>query len=320
MPPATAAPATTSADPAASALASTSTPAAATAMPTYNYSDNVSSDQALQDLTNFETSSKSPIDIYNEAVNKLGIADVRTGVTKLRKNIADTNALLSALPDSVSGRTSGSLVTEAQRQRVLATERAPLDQANASYGNQYSMESQNLNDLTNQANVQSGLVSEGQNNIRTALQGRLSNIQSKEAETRRREEADRAFQASLDSVRVQQEQFAKTMAENQRQFNVTSSRASAAVAPQQANQSMLAELASYAQKYKSTLGSNPNGTRENIIQALTTKYGAYVDPKAISALVYQTYIPDSLEKQNRTKAGGTPQKALMSSLGYSGAF
>jgi len=224
-------PATATSDPAAAALSTTApAPAAGTVVPQYNYSDNVSGDQALQDLTNFQTGQKAPVDIYNEAVAKLGIADVRTNVTNLRKNIADTNALLSALPDSVAGRTSGSLVTEAQKQRVLATERAPLDQANANYSNNYNMESANLNDLTNQANTQTGLITEGQKNIENALTTRLSSIQSREAEAQRRVEADRAFQATLDSIRVQQAQFAKTFAEQQRQFNVSTAQSAAKAA------------------------------------------------------------------------------------------
>lgn len=266
----------TTADPAATAMAST-TPAA-----TPQYADNVSSDQALQDLTNFQTSVKSPVDVYNDAVTKLGIPDVRANVTSLRKNIADTNALLSALPDSVSGRTSGSLTTEAQRQRVLATERAPLDTANAGYSNNYNMESANLNDLTGQASNQAQLVDAGNKNIQDALTTRLTTIQSKEQTAAAKAEADRQFQATLDSIKQSQAQFAATLAENQRQFNISSAASKASAnapsVPQQAS--------SDAGRLLNGIMTRPPGyTEATIIPTLQSQYPELTDAQ-IKSIVY----------------------------------
>jgi len=168
-------------------------PAVQTATPTYD--NNVGSGQALQDLTNFQTSQKSPVDAYNEAVTQLGIPDVRTNVTGLRKQIADTTALLNALPDSVTGRTSGSLVTDAQRGRILGMERAPLDQANAGYNNAYGVASANLADLTGQAQNQASLVEQGQKNIEGALSTRYQGIKSAEDTKAAQAAADRQYQA-----------------------------------------------------------------------------------------------------------------------------
>lgn len=329
-------PTTTTTNPATEALQTTSAPATAPAtppagaaggttggtglpapvIPRYNYAPATSADAALQDLTNFQTSAKSPIDIYNEATTQLGIPDVRTRVTNLRKNIADTEALLSALPDSVSGRTSGSLVTEAQRQRVLATERAPLDTANASYGRDYNMASSDLNEKLGLATQQASLVEQGNKNIQDALSTRYNAQKSKEDEVRRREEADRAFNAQMKQIEAQQAQFAQQLAESRRQFNISSAKSNAPSAAQVNNQNLLNELSRAAAVYQSNIGKNANGAREQLINAMVTKYGASVDPKLIKDLVYSTYIPNSLENQNSSAAKSTKGKQLQSDLGF----
>lgn len=337
----------TSPDPAGAALATTTNPAGGTAtpaaavptaapvapaatpltIPAYNYSNNVSSGQALQDLTDFTTHQQSPVDVYNNAVSTLGIPDVRTNVTSLRKQIADTTALLNALPESVTGRTSGSLTTEAQRQRILATERAPLDQANQQYSTNYNMESQNLNDLLGQANTQTGLVTQGQDRISQALQTRYTGIQSAEAEKQRQAEAQRQFDLTVQQIHQDQANFEKNFAasqaqfaEDQRQFNVTNARLSQPSGAAADNKNLLSDLAGISQQYQTNLGKNPSGFREEMIRQLTSRYGASVDPKQIAALVYNTYIPNSLENKNQTAAKNANTKALMANFPAYGGF
>jgi len=125
----------------------------------------------------------------------------------------------------------------------------------------------------------------------------------------------------MQQIATQQAQFQQQFSESQRQFNaqIAMSKANAS-APSATNQSqaLLGDLQSIANNYKSTLGRNPNGLRENIIQQLTSKYGAFVDPSVISNLVYKTYIPDSLENQNQKATKNPTVSAINSATGFRG--
>ena len=89
-------------------------------------------------LNTFDQNYQSPIDIYNKTLNDLGIVDARTNVTSLRKALMDNQALLNQLPANIQQRTSDALVSEAQRQRLVAAEGEPLQQASASIGSNRS--------------------------------------------------------------------------------------------------------------------------------------------------------------------------------------
>lgn len=291
--------------------------AAAPTVPAYNYSNNVSSQQALQDLTNFQTQEQAPIDVYNSAVSSLGIPDVRTNVTNLRTSIANTTALLNALPDDVTGRTSGSLVTEGQRDRILASESAPLTTSLGTENSAYNDASSNLNDLLNQATTQTGLVEQGNQNITSALTSRYQGIQSDEQYKATQAAQQQQFDLTVKQIQASQSQFEQQMAlaqkqfaEGQREFNVGQTAASAPTA----NQNLLSDLSGIAAAYQSNLGKNANGLREQIIQQLTTRYGASVDPKTIANLVYNTYIPNSLENANQTAAKTATSNANAKSI------
>jgi hypothetical protein len=56
----------------------------------------------------------------------LGVPEIRNNVAGLRTTVANTTNALNNVDPSVTGRTSGSLVTEAQRQRLVNMERAPI--------------------------------------------------------------------------------------------------------------------------------------------------------------------------------------------------
>jgi len=139
---------------------------------------------AQADLTNYYKNKNSPIDYYNSAVESLGIPDVRAGVAADRKAIDDTQTLIDAVDPSVTGRTSGSLVTEAQRQGLVTKEKTPLLGSLGKLGGIYGTSSANLSDLMGQASMQGQLGYQGQTDTMAALMQRLDYARYQEEQQR----------------------------------------------------------------------------------------------------------------------------------------
>lgn len=155
--------------------------------------------QASKNLQDWQASRKNPVDLLNEATSALGIPEVRTRVSSLRKSLLDTENLLSGVEGSVKGRTQGSLVTEAQRQRLTALEREPIAGQLGKFQGAYGMETGNLNDLMGEASQQVTLGIEGQKmqgeKFQTELdrsKGSYERALELEKMRRQKEEADRA--------------------------------------------------------------------------------------------------------------------------------
>jgi chromosome segregation ATPase len=117
---------------------------------------------AQNNLTNFQGSMKGANDFYNEAQTQFGVQGAQDTANKSKQALGLTQGLINNLPNSVTGRTQGSLVTEAQRQKLLQNEMTPLN-------NQYNIQGQNYNDqqsalqsLMEQASGQSSRNYQGQ--------------------------------------------------------------------------------------------------------------------------------------------------------------
>ena len=65
-------------------------------------------------------------DAMNEALAQYGVPEIRKNVAAMRTTVANTNNALKAVDPSVTGRTQNSLVTEAQRAKIVNNERAPI--------------------------------------------------------------------------------------------------------------------------------------------------------------------------------------------------
>ena len=147
----------------------------------------------LRELQDYDARRVNSVDVLNDAMSKYGVPEIRKRVSGLRTTLSNTESALNAVDPSVTGRTQGSLVTEAQRQRQVANERAPIAE-------QYGQQSRALGDETSNLSEQLQAAQLlAQNRVgdydrgRTALQSRYDTVLSREAEQRRREEADRAF-------------------------------------------------------------------------------------------------------------------------------
>lgn len=186
--------------------------------------------QAQAGLEGWQASRKNPLDLYNSASAELGLPEVRTRVSTLRKSLLDTENLLSGVEGSVSGRTRGRLVTDAQRSRLVNLERAPITQQYNQIGGQYGMETQNMSDIVGQVGTKSDLAYKGQEQtgdvFKTKLESAKTNYQSQldaEKEARRQAEADRAYQESV-------RQYNATLAESRAKRQSDSATANAAKA------------------------------------------------------------------------------------------
>lgn len=144
-------------------------------------------------LADYDSKRKNSVDVLNEAMGKYGVPEIRSRVSGLRTTLSNTESALNSVDPSVTGRTSGSLVTEAQRTKQVANERAPIAE-------QYGQQSRALGDATGNLSDQeraAQLLAQTQlhdyETGRTALSGRYQLATDREAEQRRREEADRDY-------------------------------------------------------------------------------------------------------------------------------
>lgn len=153
-------------------------------------------------IQDYDSKRKSSADLLNEALAEKGVPEIRDRVANLRTTLTNTENALNAVDPSVTGRTSRSLVTEAQRQRMVANERQPLAQQYGEQERAFGNESSNLTTMETAARQ----IAEGRINDytvgRQALQSQYDVALARELEQRRREEADRAYQ-------LQQQQLAE---------------------------------------------------------------------------------------------------------------
>jgi len=165
-------------------------------------------DTLTSQLGTMDSNAQNPVDVYNAALEKLGISDARTRVTAMRQALIDNQNLLAALPGNVQQRTSNSVVTEAQRQRLVASEGAPISNQGNQINQQLGTAQADQADILNQGKTQTDLTLQGQSTQRQALLDRLklaidssNNVEQKrrwQAEYDRQIAQDRQSQANAD--------------------------------------------------------------------------------------------------------------------------
>lgn len=152
------------------------------------------SQTALKELQNYQSTSKNAGDYYNQAQQELGVGSAQQRANDMRTLIRNTETTLKGVDASVSGRTQGSLVTEAQRQRLANLERQPIAEELGALQGGYSDEMANYRDLLAQAGTKAGLGYQSQQDRLAALEGNYNRLfgQEQAGEERRRYEADLA--------------------------------------------------------------------------------------------------------------------------------
>jgi hypothetical protein len=130
-------------------------------------------DVLTKELGTFDKGTQAPIDIYNQTLDQLGISDVRTRVQGLREQLMNTESLLRGVEGSVTGRTQNSLVTEAQRQRLVASEQAPMSELLRTMGGNFENAQAEEQSILGEGKTTADLTFQGQQAQREALMGRL---------------------------------------------------------------------------------------------------------------------------------------------------
>lgn len=154
-------------------------------------------------------------DALNEALGKYGVPEIRNTVDGLRTTVANTTNSLNAVDPSVTGRTSGSLVTEAQRQRQVANERAPIAQNLTDESNALNQNQQTLQDALGMATTQASNKVNDYNAGRDALKGEYEMAYNREQDSSAKKAAKLAASENTRQFNVRE-------AEDKRQFNISS--------------------------------------------------------------------------------------------------
>jgi hypothetical protein len=163
-------------------------------------------------LADYDAKRVTSTDAMNQALAQYGVPEIRNTVSGLRTTLANTTNALNSVDPSVTGRTQGSLVTEAQRQRQVARERAPIAGQLDSQGKQLGDAQTNLNDALGQATTLATNRVNDWNAGRQALQGQYDNTYKREQDTL--------------AQQLAQEQMRRDQTNGDRQFALQSMKAS----------------------------------------------------------------------------------------------
>lgn len=149
----------------------------------------------------FQNSRVKPEDYVKRYSTDLGVDDAKARVKSARSAIRATEDTIAGVPDSVSGRTSGSLVSDAQRNRLVQNEVAPMQDVlrtqNAGYGDATT----DLNTLNTDLNTKVSLALQGDDTQSNTLLTLYQAAAAAEAEAEKKR------------------QFEAQMAEQKRQFD-----------------------------------------------------------------------------------------------------
>lgn len=115
------------------------------------------SQEALTNLQSYQAKMYNPADVLQNKMDTMGATDAGKQVSGLRQAITNTTNLLNQIPKGVMGRTQNSLVTNAQANRQIQNESAPvshnLEQQNQAFGNATDEYGRLIGLATNSANA-----------------------------------------------------------------------------------------------------------------------------------------------------------------------
>jgi hypothetical protein len=156
-----------------------------------------SSAAAATALQNFQSSEVSPDTAIAQGNNKYGVSGLGSQLDALRSTTSNLQKSIANVDPSVTGRTSGSLVTEAQRAAIVNNEQQPLVK-------NFNDVSTNLNDVDKQYGEATGLASNYANAVLGnqsqeygQLFGQYNTALQKEEADSAAAEKQREFDASL---------------------------------------------------------------------------------------------------------------------------
>lgn len=242
-----------------------------------------SADIASQ-LTAYDAKPVTSTDALNAALTQYGVPEIRNTVSGLRTTVANTTSALNNVDPSVTGRTQGSLVTEAQRAAQVNNERAPISTELAGENTSLNQNQQDLTDALGQANTQATNQVNDYNTGRTALQDEYTTAYQREQNA-----AAATVAASQDAEK--QREFNVTAANNAASNGSSSNNPAAGYSVKQLSSGNLAysgpdgsatNLYQYAQALNGGNSANPDAVLDTIQKELST--GSATDKGAASGI------------------------------------
>lgn len=167
-------------------------------------------------MQQFESGMKTPDQQLQQEQQNLGTTAAQQQVSGLRQAINNTTSLLNNVAPSVMGRTGNSLVTTAQANAQIANQEAPINQELNQQQQDYSSANQDYTNLEQRAE---NLASSDQ----TAQANQLGYLQNIYQALYGQEQNTAAQQAAAAQAAQQQSQFEQSLAEQQREANLSAS-------------------------------------------------------------------------------------------------
>lgn len=226
-------------------------------------------------IADYDSKRVNSADATNAALAQFGVPEIRKTVSGLRTTIANTTNALKNVDPSVTGRTQGSLVTEAQRQRQVVNERAPIAEQLGSQTGALGEQTTALNEATDQATRLATNQVNDWNAGRQALQSRY----------------DTTYKQEQDSLAAQiaREQAQRQQANADREFALASRSGGKSASPAdiklQTGQHVASGLASNVGKDGKVSNETWSAALNDAVASGFTvrefwqKFGQYVNPK-----------------------------------------
>ena len=164
-------------------------------MGAFFYMQNSSS--VLSQLQAFQSGRRKPQDILGETETRLGLPSARQRLMGLRSAIGNTENLLRSVEPSVAGRTAGSLVTDAQRTKLVTNEREPISEQFREQSRALEGEQGNLSDLSQRSLAEAQLGLGADDAQEAGLRSLYGSLYQREQDEIQRQERERAFQEEL---------------------------------------------------------------------------------------------------------------------------
>jgi hypothetical protein len=173
------------------------------------------STQALGQVQATQKAAQDPNTILANQQKAMGVNQAEQTVTGLRGAIDNTTKLLSQVAPSVMGRTANSLVTNAQANRQIQNEQAPISANLTKETGDYNNATSDLNNLEQKAQTAASGIYQGQ-------QDKLSYAQNLYNTLFGREQAAQQAKQQASAAAEQKRQFNADLAEKQREANRSS--------------------------------------------------------------------------------------------------
>ncbi len=170
----------------------------------------MASSDYLAQYESFQKNRVKPEDYIKKYSTELGVDTVRGQVADARAAINATQGVIKATPDSVSGRTSQSLVTDAQRNRLVQNELQPLNEALSTQSSTYGELQGNLGDLVEESGRRSNAAFQADE----TQAGTLKDLYDAAFQREKEDEARRQWEAQMAE---QRRQFDAQLNESRRQ-------------------------------------------------------------------------------------------------------